>query len=132
MRLDILSKRTLCFIACGKEFPILVARVSEIAILSMRFAIKHSFQKNSLLHCLLKRILVLETRVSEIERFFSRYSDVMHSYQKNSLLFILVSRTSILLPWKNGNEMIILIRILVLRRRISYLGNLEWCSSCCW
>ena len=42
-----------------KEFRDLVARVSEIAILFVRFAIKHSLQINFLLHCLPKRILIL-------------------------------------------------------------------------
>ena len=65
------SSGTFCFVACQKEFSflkkevsiLLVRAVSEIAILSIRFATKHSFQKNSLLHCLLERILVLEKRI---------------------------------------------------------------------
>ena len=48
-----------------KRFPILIARVSEIAILFIRFTIKHSFQENSLLHCPLRRILVLEKRITD-------------------------------------------------------------------
>ena len=65
------SSGTFCFVACQKEFSflkkevsiLLVRAVSEIAILSIRFATKHSFQKNSLLHSLLERILVLEKRI---------------------------------------------------------------------
>ena len=139
LRLNILSRRTLCFIARWKElsflkkgFPILVARVSEIAILSIRFTIKHYFQKNSLLHCLLKRILVFEKRIpgSCGKSFWNRGSsqDTQMSDAllppEFSLLFNLLSRTSILLE-RVTIKMIILIRILVLKRRICYLGNWE-------
>ena len=115
-----------------KEFPILVARVSEIAILSIRFAIRHYFQKNYLLHCLLKRILVFEKRIpgSCGKSFWNRDSsqDTQMSDAllppEFSLLFNLLSRTSILLEGVTI-KMIILIRILVLKRRICYLGNWE-------
>ena len=114
-----------------KEFPILVARVSEIAILSMRFAIKHSFQKNSLLDCPLKRVLALQkefpvlvARVSEIEILLKIFRCNAFLPQEFCLLFNLVSRTSILLE-RITIKIIILIRILVLKRRICYLGNLE-------
>ena len=53
------------FSVLRKEFPPLVTRVSEIAILFVRFAIKHSFKKNSLLRCLLEIILVLEKRIPD-------------------------------------------------------------------
>ena len=141
LRLNILSRRTLCFIArwkelsfLKKEFPILVARVSEIAILSIRFAIRHYFQKNYLLHCLLKRILVFEKRKEKKsscgKSFWNRDSsqDTQMSDAllppEFSLLFNLLSRTSILLEGVTI-KMIILIRILVLKRRICYLGNWE-------
>ena len=140
LRLNILSRRTLCFIArwkelsfLKKEFPILVARVSEIAILSIRFAIRHYFQKNYLLHCLLKRILVFEKRIpgSCVKSFWNRdssqdtqMSDALLPPEFCSIFFNLLSRTSILLEGVTI-KMIILIRILVLKRRICYLGNWE-------
>ena len=98
----------------------------------MRLAIKNSFQKNSLLNCLLKRILVFEKRIpgSCGKSFWNRDSsqDTQMSDAllppEFSLLFNLLSRTSILLEGVTI-KMIILIRILVLKRRICYLGNLE-------
>ena len=82
-----------------------MARVPEIAILSMRFAIKHSFQKNSLLHCPLKRVLALQKefpvlvalRVSEIEILLKIIRCNAFLPQEFSLLFNLVSRITILL-----------------------------------
>ena len=108
-----------------------MARVPEIAILSMRFAIKHSFQKNSLLHCPLKRVLALQkefpvlvARVSEIEILLKIIRCNAFLSQEFSLLFNLVSRISILLE-RITIKMIVLIRSLILKRRICYLGNLE-------
>ena len=81
-----------------------MARVPEIAILSMRFAIKHYFQKKSLLHCPLKRVLALQkefpvlvARVSEIEILLKIIRCNAFLPQEFSLLFNLVSRISILL-----------------------------------
>ena len=92
--------------------------------------IKYSFQKNSLLHRLLKRILVLEkefpvlvARVSEIEILLKIFRCNAFLPQEFCLLFNLVSRTSILLE-RITIKIIILIRILVLKRRKCYLGNL--------
>ena len=108
-----------------------MARIPEIAILSMRFAIKHSFQKNSLLHCPLKRVLALQkefpvlvARVSEIEILLKIIRCNAFLPQAFSLLFNLVSRISILLE-RITIKMIVLIRSLVLKRRICYLENLE-------
>ena len=81
-----------------------MARVPEIAILSMRFAIKHSFQKNSLLYCPLKRVLALQkeflvlvARVSEIEILLKIIRCNAFLPQEFSLIFDFVSRISILL-----------------------------------
>ena len=94
------------------ESPILGARISENAILSMRFPIKHSFQNNSPLHYLLKRILILEKkfpvpveRVSKIEILFKVFRCNAFLPQEFSSVVNLVSRTSILLERitiKNG------------------------------
>ena len=71
----------------------------EIATLFIRLAIKHSFQKNFLLHCLPKgtrRSWEKEfpfhvARVSEIGILFIRFA-IKHSFQKNSLLHWLQKR----------------------------------------
>ena len=147
---------------------------SEIAILFIRSAIKHSFQKNLLLLCLPERILVLEKKnsrflwqeflklqfypwdlqlnilskrtlyfiarwrvlalqkeflvlvvgVSEIEILLKIIRCNAFLPQEFSLLFNLVSRISILLE-RITIKMIVLIRSLILKRRICYLGNLE-------
>ena len=54
---------------------------SEIAILFIRFAIKHSFQKNLLLHCLPKRppcVWTLRDRWRLIANSFSHKSRLLH------------------------------------------------------
>ena len=61
-----------------KEFRILVARVTEISIPFVRFAVKHSFQKNFLLHCLPKIILVLEKRSPDSYSKSSWNCDAIH------------------------------------------------------
>ena len=114
-----------------KEFPILVARVSEIAILCMRFAIKIIYRRTLyFIPCWKefsfsrKEFPILGARVSEIEILLKIFRCNAFLPQEFSLLFNLVSRTSILLE-RITIKMIILIRIFVLKRRICYLGNLE-------
>ena len=130
MHFSIISNRTLYFIACEKEFsflrkefPILVARVSEIAILFTRFTIKHSFRKNSLLRCLLESILVLEkrtlvARVPEIEILLKIFwCNTILAEEFSSILYYCRNLDS---PWKNQNKMIVMVGILALNRRKCY------------
>ena len=114
-----------------KEFPILVARVSEIAILCMRFAIKIIYRRTLYFIACWKEFSfsrkefpIIGASVSEIEILLKIFRCNAFLPQEFSLLFNLVSRTSILLE-RITIKMIILIRILVLKRRICYLGNLE-------
>ena len=111
----------------------------EIATLFIRFAIKHSFQKNFLLHCLPKgtrRSWEKEfpfhvARVSEIGILFIRFA-IKHSLQKNSLLHCLLQEFSFLRkefpillariscmsldsPWRNHNKIILVMIILGLK-----------------
>ena len=95
LQLNILSRRTLYSIACWKEF---------------------SFLR--------KEFPLLGTRVFEIKILFKIFRCNAFLPQEFSLLFNLVSRTSILLE-RITIKMFILIRILVLKGRICYLGNLE-------
>ena len=96
LQLNILSKRNFYFITCWKEF------------LFLR-----------------KEFPVLGARVSEMEILLKLLRCNAFLPQEFSSIVNLVSRTSILLE-RITIEMIILIRILVLKRRICYLGNLEW------
>ena len=92
---------------------------SEIAILFIRFAIKHSFQKNILLHLPVKKNLrswekkfqILEARISEIAILFVRFA-IKHSFHKNSLLHCLPKR------------------ILVLEKRIPYSYGKSFWTDC--
>ena len=95
---------------------------SEIAILFIRFAIKHSFQKNILLHLpvktcqkessfLRKKLQILEARISEIAILFVRFA-IKHSFHKNSLLHCLPKR------------------ILVLEKRIPYSYDKSFWTDC--
>ena len=114
-----------------KEFPILVARVSEIAILCMRFAIKIIYRRTLYFIACWKEFSfsrkefpIIGASVSEIEILLKIFRCNAFLPQEFSLLFNLVSRTSILLE-RITFKMFILIRILVLKGRICYLGNLE-------
>ena len=87
---------------------------SEIAILFIRFAIKHSFQKNILLHLPVKKnprswekkFQILEARISEIAILLVRFA-IKHSFHKNSLLHCLPKRILVLekrIPYSYGKS----------------------------
>ena len=82
-----------------EEFRDLVARVSEIAILFVRFAIKHSLQINFLLHCLPKRILIL-VHSGSLKKNFRCNAFLPGEFPSIQSCFKNLDS-----PWKNHNKM---------------------------
>ena len=83
---------------------------------AVRFAIQHSLQKNSLLHCLLqefsflrKELPILVARISEIEIIFKIIR--CNAFLLEEFPSIKSSCKNLDSPWKNRNKIILVIRI---------------------